>query len=80
MKFIQKDLENNQLNTYFNTGCTSEEEVRNYKNFSIIYGLSILGAIIKIIQIPDLLYKQFMILQLIMGMHKSSKPLLGNNN
>ncbi|ORX55513.1 hypothetical protein BCR36DRAFT_347475 [Piromyces finnis] len=78
MKFIKKELNNNQLQTYFNTACDNYEENKNTR-ISIVYGLSILGTIIKMIQIPDILYKQFMILQLIMGMYESTKPILGND-
>ncbi|ORX82715.1 hypothetical protein BCR32DRAFT_267433 [Anaeromyces robustus] len=78
MKFIQKDLNNNQLHSYFNTTCNNENELINNEKLSIVYGLSILGTIIKMIQIPEILYKQFLILQLIMGMHKCTKPILGN--
>jgi len=80
MKFIKKDLNNNQLQPYYNTNCINNksDEYDNTK-ISIVYGFSILGTIIKMIQIPDILYKQFMTLQLVMGMYRSTKPILGKS-
>ncbi|OUM68294.1 hypothetical protein PIROE2DRAFT_4040, partial [Piromyces sp. E2] len=80
MKFIKKELDNNQLQPYYNTNCVNkdDEEYENIK-ITIVYGLSILGTIIKMIQIPDILYKQFMTLQLVMGMYRNTKPILGND-
>ena len=69
-------MDNNQIHPYFNTNCVNEDE-QNNNNISVIYGLSILGSIVKMIQIPEILYKQFLTMQLIMGMYKSTKPILG---
>jgi len=78
MKFIQKDMDNNQILSYFNTNCMNENEQNNCNKLSVIYGLSILGSIVKMIQIPEILYNQFLTMQLIIGMYKSTKPILGN--
>ena len=77
MKFIQKDLDNNQIYSYYNTSCVTENGKNSYNKVTVIYGFSILGSIIKLIQIPDILYKQLLTMQLIIGMYKSTKPILG---